>query len=194
MTSSPLRAARSPEKRAPNLGLEWHLQKDPSPHPHGQATGPSPRAVYTAGLGAQRQAYLGPRVQQTDAGKHRVVPQCPGSSSADPRLSGLQTPGRPEPLTLWLEAGPSALAHQRGRLGLGLRAGAAHLDGAGGESCGRTGSREPPQARLTLAARGGGSRLVLCPRLLPRLWGCRPRPRARPVDRASRDGGASRSI
>ena len=107
MTSSPLRASRSPEKRAPNLGLEWHLQKDPSPHPHGQATGPSPRAVYTAGLGAQRQAYLGPRVQQTDAGKHRVVPQCPGSSSADPRLSSLKMPGRPEPLTLWLEAGPS---------------------------------------------------------------------------------------
>lgn len=82
----------------------------------------------------------------------------------------------------------------RGGLGLRLRAGAAHLDGAGSKSCGTTGSLEPPQARLTLAARGGGSRLVLCPRLLPRLWGCGHRLRARPVDRVSRDGGASRSI
>ena len=42
-----------------------------------------------------------------DAGKHGAVLQCPGSSFADPSLSGLQTPGGPEPLTLQLAAGPS---------------------------------------------------------------------------------------
>lgn len=40
----------------------------------------------------------------------------------------------------------------RGGLGLCLRAGAAHLDGAGSKSCGRTGSPEPLQARLTPSA------------------------------------------
>ena len=52
---------------------------------------------------------MGPRVRQTDAGKHGAIPQCPGASYADPRLSGLQSPGAPGPLTLRLEAGLSWL-------------------------------------------------------------------------------------
>ena len=61
------------------------------------------------GLGAQRQACPGPPVCQMDAEKHGAVLQCPGSSSAHLSLSGLQTPGKPEPLTLQLAAGPSRL-------------------------------------------------------------------------------------